>query len=143
MLCFCICSFLVAEDIQKLGQTGTMICQTGDAGMYELDYSKMGARICQVRKLKGLSQIELAKKCGISLSFMGHIERGTKKMSMDTFATLCRELETDADGLLWGVAQPSEAAIQGMWKRLDQKKEDSYSMYIRIMKSVAEIMNET
>lgn len=111
--------------------------------MYELDYSKMGARICQIRKLKGLSQIELAKKCGISLSFMGHIERGTKKMSMDTFATLCRELETDADGLLWGVAQPSEAAIQGMWKRLDQKKEDSYSMYIRIMKSVAEIMNET
>ncbi|KAI4446219.1 hypothetical protein C823_000737 [Eubacterium plexicaudatum ASF492] len=47
--------------------------------MYELDYSKMGVRICQVRKLKGLSQIELAKKCGISLSFMGHIERGTKK----------------------------------------------------------------
>ncbi len=112
--------------------------------MYELDYSKMGARICQIRKLRGLSQIELAKKCGISLSFMGHIERGTKKMSMDTFATICQELETDADGLLWGVAQPSDAAIQSMWKRLNQRKEeDSYSMYIRIMKSVAEIMNET
>ena len=110
--------------------------------MYELDYTKMGARICQIRKLKGMSQIELAKKCGISLSFMGHIERGTKKMSMDTFAVLCRELAADADGLLWGVAQPSDAAIQGMWSR-GQRDDNSYSMYIRIMKSVAEIMNET
>lgn len=75
--------------------------------MYELNYSKIGARICQIRKSKGLSQIELAKKCGISLSFIGHIERGTKKMSIDTFVSLCRELETDADGLLLDIAQLS------------------------------------
>lgn len=47
--------------------------------MYELDFVKIGARICQLRKLRGLSQIELAKKCGISLSFIGHIERGSRK----------------------------------------------------------------
>lgn len=111
--------------------------------MYGLDYAKMGARICQIRKLRGLSQAELAKKCGISLSFMGHIERGSKKMSMDTFAVLCRELQTGADGLLWGVAQSSETEIQSMWERKDCRQDDSYSMYIRIMKSVAEIMNET
>lgn len=62
----CVRSLLPTGDIHKSGQTG-------DAGMYELDYSKVGAGICQIRKLKGLSQIELAKKCGISLSFMGHI----------------------------------------------------------------------
>lgn len=110
--------------------------------MYELDYSKIGARICQVRKLKGLSQIELAKKCGISLSFMGHIERGTRKMSMDTFVILCRELETDADGLLWGAPQLSETAMQGMWGCGTQTDDESYSMYIRIMKSVADIMSK-
>lgn len=131
-----VCHFLLARETQKFGQTG-------DTGMYELDYSKMGARICQIRKLRGLSQIELAKKCGISLSFMGHIERGTKKMSMDTFATLCRELETDADALLWGVPQPSEAAMRGMWGQKEQKDSDSYSMYIRIMKSVADIMRSS
>ena len=108
--------------------------------MHKLDYAKMGTRIRQIRKAKGWSQEKLAKKCGISLNFMGHIERGTRKMSMDTFANLCRELEADADALLWGIAKPSETAMQGMWGKTDGKDDESYSMYIRIIKSVADIM---
>lgn len=70
--------------------------------MQEFDYEKMGTRIRQVRKEKGWSQDTLARKCGISLNFMGHIERGTRKMSIETFVSLCRELDTDADVLIWG-----------------------------------------
>lgn len=109
--------------------------------MQELDYAKVGARIRQVRKAKGWSQDELAKKCGISMNFMGHIERGTKKMSLDTFTNLCRELEAEADVLLWGITQPSEAVVRGLWKQPERKESDSYSMYIQIMKSVADIMS--
>ena len=112
-------------------------------GMQELDYLKIGERVRQVRKAKGWSQEALAKRCGISLNFMGKIERGKRRMSMDTFASLCRELEVDADALLWGVVQPSDAAVQNMWKSPAKKDSDSYAMYIRIMKSVADIMNET
>lgn len=82
--------------------------------MQELDYAKMGTRIRQIRKAKGWSQGELAKKCGISLNFMGHIERGTRKMSINTFVNLCRELEADADVLLFGVAKPLRMPIQEM-----------------------------
>lgn len=109
--------------------------------MLELDYTKMGKRIRQIRKAKGWSQEQLAKRCGISLNFMGCIERGARRMSMDTFASLCRELEADADALLWGITQPSETTIQGMWSRMEKKDDDSYAMYIRIMKSVADIMS--
>ncbi len=108
--------------------------------MHGLDYAKMGTRIRQLRKAKGWSQDRLAKQCGISLNFMGHIERGTRKMSMDTFVSLCRELETDADALLWGTAQPFGTTAQGMWGCRGQADDDSYAMYIQIMKSVAEIM---
>lgn len=108
--------------------------------MDQLDYTKMGARISKIRKLKGLSQDTLAKRCGISLSFMGNIERGTKKMSMDTFVTMCRELETDADALLWGVTQPSEDMIKSMWRKPEHEAESNYLLYIQIMKSVADIM---
>ncbi len=133
--------------------------------MRELDYGKMGMRIRQVRKAKGWSQDELAKKCGISMSFLGHIERGTRIMSMETFANICTALDAGADELLWGVAAPSDAVLD-MWNLPDKKKhgqeqnqyqeesggrtgnrktdsgaDDSYSMYVRIMKSVAEIMN--
>ncbi len=118
--------------------------------MQELDYKKMGMRIRQVRKAKGWSQDELAKKCGISMSFLGHIERGTRIMSMETFVNICDSLKTGADELLWGIADPSEDAVLGMWevkdktadKRREKQQGDSYSMYVKIMKSVAEIMNE-
>ena len=61
--------------------------------MRELDYGKMGMRIRQVRKAKGWSQNELAEKCGISMSFLGHIERGSRIMSMETFANICTALD--------------------------------------------------
>ena len=128
--------------------------------MRELDYGKMGMRIRQVRKAKGWSQDELAKKCGISMSFLGHIERGTRIMSMETFANICTALDSGADELLWGVAGAESKAVLDMWNLPDKggekdgkklgakvtnqdvsKNADSYAMYVKIMKSVAEIMN--
>ncbi len=122
--------------------------------MRELDYGKIGMRIRQVRKAKGWSQDELAKRCGISMSFLGHIERGSRVMSMDTFVSICSVLDAGADELLWGEASPSGAALD-MWgsaRKGSREKQcngcgteeqaDSYAMYVRIMKSVAEIMNE-
>jgi len=108
--------------------------------MQELDYAKVGARIRKIRKSKGWSQYELAKKCGISMNYIGLIERGTRKMSLDTFTNLCRELEADADALLWGAKESSESIMQKLWKEPQKKNSDSYSMYIQIMKSVADIM---
>lgn len=123
--------------------------------MQELDYAGIGIRIRNVRKAKGLSQETLAKECGICLSFMGHIERGTRRMSLETFANICKILDTNADELLWDVAHVSESVLD-MWKLSDRDKKktdagtgsetaggkaDSYGMYVRIMKSVAEIMN--
>lgn len=123
--------------------------------MKELDYEKIGMRIRKVRKVKGWSQDELAKRCGISMSFLGHIERGTKIMSLETFIRVCSELGASADGLLWGFIhlpntqadlynmqeqRPDEPPEQISGQKQDET--DSYSMYIRIIKSVAEIMNE-
>ncbi len=122
--------------------------------MRELDYAKMGMRIRQIRKAKGWSQDDLAKRCGISMSFLGHIERGTRIMSLETFTGICEALGAGADELLWGIAHPNDA-IAHLWDMPDKNQElktnpkagerntDSYSMYVRIMKSVAEIMNET
>ena len=110
--------------------------------MQEIDYTRIGMRIRQARKIKGWSQGELAKQCGISMSFLGHIERGTRIMSLDTFVNICIALSADADELLWGAAHPSDGRLVDMWGQPDGKDMDSYSMYIRIMKSVAEIMNE-
>ena len=110
--------------------------------MRELDYGKIGLRIRQARKAKGWSQGAMAQTCGISMSFLGHIERGTRIMSMDTFAAICEALGAKADELLWGIPEPTEASLSGMWGQAGTKggDNDSYMMYTKIMKSVAEIM---
>lgn len=113
--------------------------------MKELDYLQIGRRIRQVRKLRDWSQDALAKKCGISMSFLGHIERGTRIMSLETFVGICSALGVGADELLWGEVQPSDTVLD-MWSPPEatqgRERSDSYSMYVKIMKSVAEIMNE-
>lgn len=48
---------------------------------------------------------------------------------------------------LWGVANASDMVLDlwkpsGMQEEAKHKDTDSYAMYIKIMKSVAEIMNE-
>lgn len=77
---------------------------------------------------------------------------------METFASICEALDAGADELLWGVVNPSDAVLD-MWNlpdrdkkrkktehreagETDGRKADSYAMYVKIMKSVAEIMNE-
>ena len=100
--------------------------------MGKLDYKKIGMRIRQVRKAKEWSQDDL-----------GHIERGSRIMSLETFTAVCDALETGADELLWGTVHPNSMLDVFEPSGEERKQPDSYSMYVRIMKSVAEIMNET
>ena len=85
--------------------------------MQDLDYGKIGMRIRQARKAKKLTQSELAGQCGISMSFLGHIERGTRIMSLETFVNLCEALDADAGEFLWGQTRPSDSRLGYAWKQ--------------------------
>lgn len=52
------------------------------------------------RKEMKLTQEDLAEKVEISVSFMGHIERGSRVLSVDTLRKLCIALDLSADDLL-------------------------------------------
>ena len=49
---------------------------------------------------KKLTQEQLAERAGISTSFLGHIERGTRKASLDTVIRLCNALKVSPSILL-------------------------------------------
>ena len=57
-------------------------------------------RIKDIRMEKGMTQEELAEKIGVSASFLGHIERGTRIASLETLVKLCQALDTDPNYLL-------------------------------------------
>lgn len=65
-----------------------------------VDYRALGRRVRQQRVLNEMTQEELAEKAGISCSFVGHIERGEKKASVETLVCLCNALGVSPNILL-------------------------------------------
>jgi len=55
-------------------------------------YKNIGKRIRKLRKEKGISQEELAWKIGKSPNFIGLIERGKKRPSIETLRKISRVL---------------------------------------------------
>ena len=63
-------------------------------------YQKFGERVKRQRLLAQLTQEKLSQMAGISLSFLGHIERGTRKASLDTVVRLSNALKVSPNFLL-------------------------------------------
>jgi len=63
-------------------------------------YEALGRRIREQRKKAKMTQEALAEKAEISNSFMGHIERGTRKASLDTLVKICNALKVSPGVLL-------------------------------------------
>lgn len=84
-------------------------------------YQGLGKRIRQQRILAQMTQEKLAEEAGISLSFLGHIERGTRKASLDTLVKICNVLKVSPQlllqdslesGLLGGSTTISESKLR-------------------------------
>lgn len=67
-----------------------------------MDYQAMGRRIRQRRRWLGMTQEHLAEKVGVCTSFVGHIERGSRKLSVETLWAICKALEISMDKIVAG-----------------------------------------
>lgn len=65
-----------------------------------MDYVQLGKRVRIRRTVLELTQEGLAEKIGVCTSFIGHVERGSRKLSVDTLYALCKALDTSADFLI-------------------------------------------
>ena len=65
-----------------------------------MDYKALGIRIRQQRKLMKMTQEELASVSDVSTSYIGHIERGIKRCSLETLICICNALNTPPNALL-------------------------------------------
>lgn len=58
----------------------------------ESDRERIGARIAELRKAKGLTQAQLAEKTGFSQSNIGRIETGRYSVGLDVLAKIADAL---------------------------------------------------
>ena len=67
-----------------------------------MDYMAMGRRVRERRQEMKVTQAWLAECSDVSVSFIGHIERGEKKPSIETVVRLAEVLNLETDYLLIG-----------------------------------------
>ena len=65
----------------------------------------LGARIREARKVKGLTQEDLAHESDIDRSYIGGVERGERNLSFDKLCDLARALNCDVAALTKGIPE--------------------------------------
>lgn len=101
-----------------------------------INYSEIGARIRRQREHIGMTQEQLGEACGLSTSFVGHIERGSRKLSVESLYKMTAVLDISADYLL-GKRMLQETTlpleISSLLCGSDEKKRQSFWHVVKIL----------
>lgn len=65
-----------------------------------MDHVLFGKRVRSLRRILEMTQERLAKETGLSVSYIGLLERGKRKPSAETVYQLCVAMGAPADHLL-------------------------------------------
>jgi len=75
-----------------------------------LDFKRIGQRIKEIRKMKEMSQAELAEAIGISTKYISLIETGNKRPSLTTLVKIGNVLGVTVDSFLYAQQENSAMA---------------------------------
>ena len=106
--------------------------------MYKIDYKELGKRIRAERRRQDLTQEKLAEMADISDSFMGHIERGGRTLSIETLAKLANALNLSIEYIICGEFnyQPNMLPTE-IHDALSQMSDSQRKVFLNIMKTLA------
>ena len=102
-----------------------------------MDYIYLGKRIREERLKKHLTQEQLAEYSDISLSYMGQIERGERKVTLETLLRICSWLKVSIDFLLKDSYKDENDTIVEQFKQLIfDKSFEEKQMAIDVLKVI-------
>ena len=106
--------------------------------MYNIDYKELGKRIRAERRKQDLTQETLAEMANISDSFMGHIERGGRTLSIETLAKLANALNLSIEYIVCGEFnyQPDMLPAE-ILDALNRMSSNQRKVFLKIMKTLA------
>lgn len=103
-----------------------------------LNYRSIGQKFKVLRQQAGITQDELAQRCNISASYLSHIENGNRNLSLETFSILCRELSVSSDFILFDQLPKNDTSGQKLLDLAKEKGDDSFEVFLSIVKILAE-----
>lgn len=111
--------------------------------MTNVDYAKIGARVRAARVMQRMTQEEASERCDITSSYYGNIERGDKKMSVETLVKIAKGLNVSADELLFGETGKECGAANDFLKEVQRTvNQEQFSKYLEVMKAIAPIIDK-
>ena len=110
------------------------------SGLNELNYEEIGKRIRETRKALNLTQEAASERCDITSSYYGNLERGDKKMSVETLARISQGLHVSVDYLLFGgnLEQKDDLllVVEELRRNADDRQYEKYRMLYPALKPV-------
>ena len=79
-----------------------------------MDAQKVGRRIQEVRKSRGLTQAELSQMVDLSTKYISNVECGFKTPKLNTFVSIAYALQCDANLLLADVLDVTTGQESGL-----------------------------
>ncbi len=79
-----------------------------------MDAQKVGRRIQEVRKSRGLTQAELSQMVDLSTKYISNVECGFKMPKLNTFVSIANALQCDANLLLSDVLDVTTGQESGL-----------------------------
>ena len=67
---------------------------------HRIDWQMLGNRISEMRLARGITQMELAEKTGLSLTYIGYIEQGKRHGKFETYVQIVDVLGYSLNDLL-------------------------------------------
>lgn len=93
-----------------------------------------GDRIKEAREARGLSQQELALKCGwTSRSTISKIEKNICETRLTSLMKIAKALDVDPDYLVFGDAEDKKEEITKLFDLLTQEQQESVLQFLRSM----------
>lgn len=101
-----------------------------------MDYNLLGKRIKQQRLNRGLTQEVLAENANVSVSFLGQIERGERKLSLETLVKIAGALGTSLDYLVKNYIPDSNPELDDLIYILRDQSPKDVRMLTDIAKTI-------
>ncbi len=109
-----------------------------------MDYSALGKRIKNERHNVKLTQAELAEKANVTTAFIGQIERGERKLSIETLVDIACSLNVSTDFLLRGnMERNTNSATSELLSIIGNQDSNKIRLAVDILKSVFEYVDKT
>lgn len=104
----------------------------------EFNYVAMGQRIKKARKEKGLTQEQLAELCDLSTAHIGHVERGSRALSIETLVKIAMVLEISTDYILLDIVTDKDMNFEKITVAIGEYPQEHIDRFYNIIKILAD-----